>query len=85
MMMAGTIAIGSQIGYRQFVPADHLLAVGQGEGFWKAFVLTASDEELASAVVRVKHYAQNLIPVDAQAEVHRLRARIRFTASNRNS
>lgn len=69
--------IGSQIGYRQFVPADHLLAVGHGEEFWRAFVLTASDEELATAIVRVKYYAQNLIAIDAQAEVQRLRSRIR--------
>ena len=69
--------IGEQIGYRQFIPADHLLAVGHGEEFWRAFVLTASDEELAMAVVRVKYYAQNLIEVSAQAEVHRLRSRLR--------
>ncbi|HVB25343.1 MAG TPA: hypothetical protein VNG51_25620 [Ktedonobacteraceae bacterium] len=69
--------IGEQIGYRQFIPADHLLMVGQGEEFWRAFVLAASDEDLASAVVRVKHYAGNLITIDAQVEVQRLRARIR--------
>ncbi|HVB20663.1 MAG TPA: hypothetical protein VNG51_01780 [Ktedonobacteraceae bacterium] len=69
--------IGEQIGYRQFIPADHLFAVGHGEEFWRTFAESASDEELVQAIVRVKYYAQNLLEVSAQAEVYRLRSRIR--------
>ncbi|HLI07050.1 MAG TPA: hypothetical protein VKV40_10835 [Ktedonobacteraceae bacterium] len=63
--------IGEQIGYRRFIPADHLLAVGAGVEYWRAFVESASDADLAAAVVRVRHYAENLIVVEAQMERQR--------------
>ncbi len=69
--------IGEQIGYRQFIPADHLLAVGHGIEYWRAFAESASDEELAQAIVRVRHYAENVLTVDATLEVQRLKGRIR--------
>ncbi|MEO8972732.1 MAG: hypothetical protein ABI406_14165 [Ktedonobacteraceae bacterium] len=69
--------IGEQIGYRQFIPADHLLAIGHGVEYWRAFAESASDEELAQAIVRVRHYAENLLAVDATSEVQRLKGRIR--------
>jgi hypothetical protein len=69
--------VGEQIGYRQFIPADHLLAVGHGVEYWRAFAEHASDEELAQAIVRVRHYAENLIAIDAQTEVQRLKGRIK--------
>jgi hypothetical protein len=69
--------VGEHIGYSQFIPADHLLAVGHGVEYWRAFAENASDEELAQAIVRVRHYAGNLLAGDAQAEVQRLRGRIR--------
>ena len=69
--------IGAQIGYRQFLPADHLLAVGHGEEYWRVFAESADGEELAQAIVRARYYAENLIVIDTQAEVQRLRSRIR--------
>jgi hypothetical protein len=62
-------AEGEQTGYRQFIPADHLLVVGHGVEDWRAFAESASDEERAQAVVRVKHYTENVLVVDAQAKV----------------
>ncbi len=70
-------AVGEQIGYRQFIPADHLFAVGHGVAYWRAFAENASDEELAQAIVRVRRYTENVLMVDAQAEVQRLKGRIR--------
>jgi hypothetical protein len=69
--------IGEQIGYRQFIPADHLLAVGHGVEYWRAFAENATHEELAQAVVRVKHYAENLLWLDNQDELKRAKQRIR--------
>lgn len=69
--------IGEQIGYRQFIPGERSLAVGHGVEYWRAFAENASDEELAQAIVRVRYFAQNLIEVSAQAEVQRLKGRIR--------
>jgi len=60
-----------------FCPASNLLAVGRGVEFWRAFVETATDEELARAVVRARYYAENVREVSAQVEVYRLKAHIR--------
>jgi len=68
--------IGEQIGYRQFIPADHLVAVGSGLDFWRSFAAGADDETLVQAVNRARHYAENLVAIDAQMEVNKARRRI---------
>ena len=69
--------VGEQIGYRQSIPADHLLAIRHGVEYWRVFAENASEEELAQAIVRVRRYTENVLTVEAQAEVRRLKGRIR--------
>ncbi len=68
--------IGEQIGYRQFLPADHLVAVGSGLEYWRSFAAGADDETLAQAVSRARRYAENLVAIDAQMEVNKAQRRI---------
>lgn len=68
--------IGEQIGYRQFLPADHFVAVGSGLEFWRSFAAGADDETLAQAVNRARRYAENLVAIDAQMELSKARRRI---------
>jgi hypothetical protein len=68
--------IGEQIGYRSFLPADHLVAIGSGLEFWRSFAETADDETLAAAIVRARYYAENLIAIDTQIELRKAQRRI---------
>ncbi len=58
--------IGEQIGYRMLITADDVGVVGEGSEFWRAFAMGADDDLLARTVVRARHYAKNLVWVDAQ-------------------
>lgn len=70
------LAIGEQIGYRSFLPADHLTAVGSGLTCWQAFAQAVGDDTLARAIVKVKFYAENLLSVDAQVTLRKAQRRI---------
>ncbi len=65
------MAIGFQIGYKSL-----LVGVAAGVDCWMSFMRDATDEELVKAIVSAKYYAENLIGLELEEQLHRANRRI---------
>lgn len=74
-MVVQALALGAQLGYKPLIAVDPI--VGAGEGAWSARVQQTDIEDLARIIASARHYAENLIWIDAQAELKQAKRRIR--------